>query len=85
MTSEWPREAEKLDRKIPAKKTHVFSSKTFICLESETNYKNGKNYLGSQEGLKPEDIKEWHVGGRSKMAVTLVEMSIDAKELLLLK
>jgi hypothetical protein len=49
------------------------------------NYKNGKNYLGPQQGLEPEDIKEWHVGGKAKMAVTLVEMSIDAKELLLLK
>ena len=49
------------------------------------NYKNGKNYCGPQQGLKPEDIKKWHVGGKSKMAVTLVEMSIDAKELLLLK
>ena len=49
------------------------------------NWKNGKNYLGPQQGLEPEEIKEWHVGGKSKMAVTLVEMSIDAKELLLLK
>ncbi len=49
------------------------------------NYKDGKNYCGPQQGLKPEDIKKWHVGGKSKMAVTLVEMSIDAKELLLLK
>jgi len=49
------------------------------------NMKNGKNYLGPQQGLAPEDIKKWHVGGFSKEAVTLVEMSIEAKELLLLK
>ena len=48
------------------------------------NYKDGKNYCGP-DGLAPEDIKKWHVGGKSKMAVTLVEMSIDAKQLLLLK
>ena len=29
------------------------------------NYKDGKNYLGTN-GLNVEDIKDWHVGSKSK-------------------
>ena len=35
------------------------------------NWKNGRNYLGDQ-GLYPEEITEWHVGGRDKKALDKV-------------
>ena len=40
------------------------------------NWKDGKNYLGP-DGLEPENIHEWHVGGHSEKAVARV---IDAIE-----
>ncbi len=40
------------------------------------NWKDGKNYLGP-DGLEPENIYEWHVGGHSQKAVARV---IDAIE-----
>ncbi len=39
------------------------------------NYKDGRNYLGSQ-GLDKENITEWHVGGRSKQSAKMVEQAI---------
>ena len=40
------------------------------------NWKDGRNYLGP-DGLEPENIHEWHVGGFSQKAVARV---IDAIE-----
>lgn len=36
------------------------------------NYKNGRNYLG-EDGLSPQEIDHWHVGGHSKEAVARVK------------
>jgi len=35
------------------------------------NYKNGKNYLGSN-GLPVESITTWNIGGQTKLAVAYV-------------
>ncbi len=43
------------------------------------NYKNGPNYCGA-EGIPVEDILEWHIGGRSELAVDLVHEAIPASE-----
>ena len=32
------------------------------------NWKNGRNYMGTQ-GMDVQDIREWHVGGYSKIAL----------------
>ena len=40
------------------------------------NWKDGKNYLG-EGGLDLCDIKEWHVGGRSKEVVAWVDDLIN--------
>ena len=36
------------------------------------NYKSGKNYLG-EEGREIEDIKRWHVGGKSLEGLLLLD------------
>ena len=36
------------------------------------NWKNGPNYLGNHEGKKPNQITQWHVGGKADRALTLV-------------
>ena len=36
------------------------------------NWKNGKNYCGD-DGLDPEDIKEWHIGGKSTKVVSRIQ------------
>jgi hypothetical protein len=40
------------------------------------NWKNGKNYCGN-EGLMAEDIKEWHIGGKSGEVVSLIDEYIE--------
>tara|TARA_R100001163_G_scaffold64723_1_gene59661 strand:- start:367 stop:678 length:312 start_codon:yes stop_codon:yes gene_type:complete len=40
------------------------------------NWKNGPSYCGEQ-GLNQYQIKEWHVGGRSRTAVNLVENALN--------
>ncbi len=46
------------------------------------NYKDGKNYLGS-DGLDIEDIRDWHIGGQDKEKanefIKLVEKTISQK------
>ena len=32
------------------------------------NWKNGKNYCGSEEGIPTQDIDDWHIGGRGEQA-----------------
>ena len=36
------------------------------------NWKDGKNYCGD-DGLDPEDIKEWHIGGKSTKVVSRIQ------------
>lgn len=40
------------------------------------NWKNGVNYLG-EEGLPPEDIKDWNIGGYTKDVVQLVSDTVN--------
>lgn len=40
------------------------------------NWKNGRNYCGG-DGLDVEAITDWHIGGRSKRAVELVQAVLD--------
>ena len=43
------------------------------------NYKTGTNYLGA-EGLDPQDIRDWHIGGRDKSIVERVCKLLNTKE-----
>ena len=40
------------------------------------NWKNGKNYEG-ENGLPLEQIRDWHIGGTSPQAETLVQIALD--------
>ena len=40
------------------------------------NYKDGKNYLGAN-GLNVEDIKDWHVGSKSKWTFYNLEEYVE--------
>lgn len=40
------------------------------------NWKDGKNYLGA-EGLDVEEIRDWHIGGKSKDVVAYVYEIFD--------
>ena len=40
------------------------------------NYKDGRNYLGS-EGLATKDITDWHLGGHNKNAPEIVKQFIE--------
>ena len=42
------------------------------------NYKDGKNYCGDM-GEAIEDIKDWHIGGRTREVVVLLTQYITAK------
>jgi hypothetical protein len=42
------------------------------------NYKTGTNYLGA-EGLDPQDIRDWHIGGHSKKIVARVCKLLNTK------
>jgi len=44
------------------------------------NYKTGTNYLGA-EGLDPQDIRDWHIGGRNKNVVERVCKLLNTKPL----
>ena len=43
------------------------------------NYKDGKNYLGAN-GLNVEDIKDWHVGSKSKWTFYNLEEYIETHQ-----
>ena len=45
------------------------------------NYKNGKNYLG-KNGLNVEDITEWHVGGKSRDSLVVLEEYFEQEEII---
>ena len=52
-----------------------------ICFADEGigtiyNWKNGQNYLGL-EGLKPEDITEWNIGGFSGHVLNGVSRALN--------
>ena len=40
------------------------------------NYKDGVNYCG-EDGLAVEDITDWHIGGKSRLAEQTVEQYIE--------
>ncbi len=43
------------------------------------NYKDGKNYLGS-DGLDVEDIRDWHIGGSNKeKAAEFIKLASSVK------
>jgi len=37
------------------------------------NWKNGHNYLGTEEGSCIEDITDWHIGGKEKKVVSMIQ------------
>ena len=39
------------------------------------NYKDGKNYLG-EEGIPTEELRDWHIGGYSKSALEMIQLSL---------
>lgn len=41
------------------------------------NYKDGRNYLGD-DGLPTEQIRDWHIGGASNLAVGLVQQALSS-------
>jgi len=41
------------------------------------NWKNGKNYLGCEEGMDVEDITDWHIGGFNQDAVLFVKQVLN--------
>ena len=40
------------------------------------NYKNGKTYLGA-DGLDKTEIETWHVGGKSKIALSRIQKILE--------
>ena len=40
------------------------------------NYKDGKNYCG-EDGYDKEDLTDWHIGGKSRLAEETVEQYIE--------
>ena len=43
------------------------------------NYKDGVNYLGDEEGIPFELIRDWHVGGFDKRSVERIVFEIKNK------
>ena len=41
------------------------------------NWKDGKNYLGDDEGLEVEDITDWHIGGYNSKVVPMIKEVIN--------
>lgn len=60
--------ADDFDGKADAVWMLVFEDGT---VASVYNYKDGRNYLGD-EGTPTEEIRDWHIGGKSQHAVELV-------------
>ncbi len=56
------------DYKTDADWTILFGSGTVATIY---NYKDGPNYCGA-EGLDKEDIRDWHIGGKSAASVRKV-------------
>ena len=54
--------------KVDAEWLVMFDNKTFATIY---NYKDGKNYCGAR-GLNKTQIRDWHIGGNSKIAVARV-------------
>lgn len=44
------------------------------------NWKDGKNYLGAEEGLPVEDITDWHIGGHSDLVVHHIKRALGIEK-----
>lgn len=41
------------------------------------NYKDGKNYCGARKGTSKTKITNWHVGGKSDLALENIKLTLD--------
>lgn len=42
------------------------------------DYKECKTYCGENDGLEPEDITTWHIGGASKAVYFLISTAVES-------
>ena len=59
--------------KVDAEWVVVFDNKIVATIY---NYKDGKNYNGAS-GLNKTQIRDWHIGGNSKIAVARVQEVLE--------